>query len=143
MRIVGFNFTKMHAERNAQLTDTNINNRIEFTDLEKESADILKDGQAVKLAFRYSLDYEKKSEGKEKGEKQAEVSFEGSIILSVDKNEAKEFQKSWKKKQVPKDKVSPLYNFILKKCSTKAILLQEEINLPSPYLKIPQVRPQE
>lgn len=144
MKIIGFNFTKIHAEKMKAPTKLNMNNNIEFTNVEKESVEMLKDSEAVKLSFKYSLIYSSKDEKEIKEEdKDAEVSFEGFVILSLEKDEAKDFQKAWKKKQIPKDATTPLYNFILKRCAPKAIPLQDDLQIPSPYLKIPQVKPQE
>lgn len=139
MRIIGFGFTKIYAEKKLDLSQFNINNHIEFINLEKEKANILKDAEAYKLIFKYNLEYVKKEQEKE--EKQAEVSFEGFLMVSLNKEESKNFSKSWKKKEIPQENITPLYNFILKKCSSKSVFLQDEINLPSPYLKFPQLQP--
>jgi hypothetical protein len=145
MKIIGFNLTKILVEKIKEISKSNINNHIEFQEIEKENVELLKDSQASKLSFKYSLTYSNNKDEKElKDEnKQAEILFKGFIILALDKAEAKDFQKYWKKKQVPPFAVSPLYNFILKRCSAKSVYLQEEVGIPSPYLKIPQVRPPE
>ena len=59
----------------------------------------------------------------------------------VDKDLSKEFIKLWKDKQIPKDRLIPLYNFILKKCSVRALQLEEDLNL-QPHIPFPQVKPQ-
>lgn len=108
---------------------------------------MLKDAEAIKASFRFAImfrepekrEQDKKSEKSDKSENQNEVSFEGSILLALEKDEAKEFIKSWKKKEIPKDKVLPLYNFILKKCSVRALQLEEELGLPS-HIPFPQIK---
>jgi hypothetical protein len=142
MQIVGFNFTKIHAEKSPGFTQKGRNYAIEFTDLEKEKMDILKEAESVNLTFKYILTYgepDKDTENKIK-EKEAEISFEGRIKVSTNKEETKKFQKSWKKKQVPPEAALHINNFILKKCSTKSVILHDEIGIPDPHLRIPQLQ---
>ncbi len=145
MQIIGFNLTKIHGEKKPSFSRAGVNNNIDFSNVEKDTVSLLKDTEALKISFKYSLlygDVEKPELTKEK-DRQAEIAFEGFLVLSATPEEAKEFHTSWKKKAVPKNAVAPLYNFILRKCSSKAIILQEDLSLPSPYLKIPQLRPKE
>jgi len=145
MQVIGFNLTKIHGEKLPSFSKAGINNNLEFTNVEKDKVDLLKDLEVIKLSFKYILLYgniEKPEETKEK-DKQGEIYFEGNIILSATEDEAKDFHKSWKKKEIPKSSVAPLYNFILRRCSVKAINLQEDLTLPSPYLKVPIIKPKE
>ncbi|MBI5804042.1 hypothetical protein HY450_02255 [Candidatus Pacearchaeota archaeon] len=144
MQIIGFNFTKIHAEKSPNFRNSHRNYAVEFTNFEKEKIDLLKDAEAINLSFRYSLIYEDKEDAssKEKGEKLGETSFEGTIKVSASKEETKDFQKAWKKKQVPTSAALPIQNFILKRCATKSVFLNDEIGLPDPHLKIPQLHPQ-
>ena len=138
MQVIGFNLSKVLAERSPDFTRSAINTNIEFSNVEKEKVDLLKDAEAVKISFKFSVIYEDR-EKKEK--KNGEVSCEGVIVLSTSKEEAKDFHKSWKKKEVPKDTMIPLYNVILKKCSLKALQLEDDLNLP-PHIPFPQIRAQ-
>mgnify|MGYP001608513762 CR=1 FL=1 len=139
---------------------SSINTNVTFTDIQKQTADFLKDSDALKTSFKFSVEYtdqDKKEDNKKDREKSEssktaekskdgspkdknEISLEGFLLLSVSKDESKEFLKSWKNKEVPKDKVLPLYNFILKKCSIKALQLEEDLGLPL-HVPFPQVRP--
>lgn len=147
MRIIGFNTTRIHGLKQKEIPRSSINTDILFTNIEKESFEMLKDAEAIKASFRFAImfrepekrEQDKKSEKSDKSENQNEVSFEGSILLALEKDEAKEFIKSWKKKEIPKDKVLPLYNFILKKCSVRALQLEEELGLPS-HIPFPQIK---
>ncbi len=144
MQIIGFNFTKINAERSQILKRSGINTNIEFTDLEKDKVDFLKEGEVIKLSFSFSVKYES-SEEKDKKKSEdpsASISFKGMIVLSVSKEESKDLQKSWKKKELPPALQIPLYNFILKKCSTKALNLEEDLNLP-PHIPVPQIKAKE
>ncbi len=144
MQVVGFNLIKILAKRELTYKRSAINTNIEFTNIEKESLPVLKDDEAIKISFKFDITYgdqEKTPDKKEKEEKQAEISFEGIIILSATKDEAKEYIKNWKKKEVPQESAIPLYNTILKRCSIKALQLEEDLNLPT-HIPFPQVRAQ-
>ncbi len=147
MQLIGFNLKKVSASRSPDFKRGSINTNIEFSDVVKEKLDLLKDTEALKIAFIFSILYsEKEPTQEEKLEKalisQGEVTFEGDILFSANKEEAKDITKSWKKKQIPEQFRLPMINFILKKCSVKALSLEEDLNLPS-HIPFPQVRKQE
>tara|TARA_Y100000034_G_scaffold132486_1_gene195593 strand:+ start:636 stop:1088 length:453 start_codon:yes stop_codon:yes gene_type:complete len=145
MRIIGFNFTKIAGERFPNFKRGPINTNIEFKELEKDKVDMFKDENAIKLAYTLDILYEEEKE-KEKETKNptqhGKISFDGNLILSVTKEESKNLQKSWKKKQLPPELQIPLYNFILKKSSPKALIIQDDLNLPS-HIPIPQITPKQ
>jgi len=144
MQIVGFNFTKVLAERKPTIgPKTSINTNIEFLDLSKEEIDILKDQEALKITFNFSVIYSdtpEKEKPKEKTSKEelGKISFEGVILLTSNSEEIKNLLKSWKKKEIPNNLKVPLFNLILKRCSTKALDLEEQLNLPS-HIPFPQI----
>lgn len=140
MKIVGFNFTKISSWRSPDFKRTPISTNIEFKDIEKEKLEILTDQEALKVLFNFSIVYQDK-EAKKEEDKQGEVSFEGFLVLVATKEEAKDIQKNWKKKKLSPALQIPLYNFILKKCTPKAVFLEDELNLPS-HMPIPQVSAQ-
>jgi len=136
MQIIGFNLSKILAERAENFQRSPINTNIEFINFEKEKIQFLKEAEGLKVSFKYSIIY-----GEQEGKgKQAEVSFEGFIIVSAEKEEIKDIQKSWKKKKIPSKLQMFLYNFILKRCSLKAAILEEDMNIPA-HIPIPQVKP--
>lgn len=141
MQIIGFNFTKIMADSPKKVTKTNIVTNIEFKDLAKEEVNLMQNkSEAVEVSFLYSLTYEN-SDGKDPKEKIGEVSFEGKILLSVSDDELKNILKAWKKKELPNDFKVPLFNLILKKCTPKAVYLQDEVNLPS-HIPMPRLQKQ-
>ncbi len=140
MQVIGFNLKKILAQRSIDFQKGPINTNIEFTDVEKEKVDMLKDIDALKISFVFSVNYSDQEKKEEL--KHGEVSFEGNILLSSTKDESKEIQKSWKKKQIQDSVRIPLINFILKKCSVKALSLEEDLNLPS-HIPFPQIRKQD
>lgn len=142
MDIVGFNITKIHAERVPNLKQTAITTNVEFTSIEALETTLFQGKEALKLGFKFTLDYtaqdpKDKSKANEK-DKQGEIVFEGFIPVSLTKDEAKDLQKSWKKKDIPADIRVPIFNIIIRKCSARAVSLQEEIALPF-HLPFPQI----
>ena len=138
MRVIGFNFTKISAERSPDFKTAKITSSIEFKDLKKENVDVLKDSEALKILFQYDLNYEE--EVKKKTEKRGQVAFEGNIILSINKEELKDIMKSWKKKEIPARLKLNLFNLIMKRCAAKSLQLQEDLSLPS-HIPIPKLTP--
>jgi hypothetical protein len=142
MQVIGFNFTKIHAEKSPDFSNAGRNYDIEFLDLKREELDLLKEAEAINLSFRYTLSYgdaEKLKDNKNE-KKDAEVYFEGKIKISASKKEAEDFQESWKKKQVPQSSAFNIHNFILKRCTIKSVSLHDDIGLPDPHLRIPQLQ---
>ena len=141
MNILGFNLTKLSATRTSKvLQNPMMNTNIEFVDVIKEEIDVLKDNEAIKISFKFSVDYaDAKEKDKKNPSSEGKVEFEGIIILSASKDEAKDLFKLWKKKQVPEEIRIPLFNIILRKCSPKALDMEDQIGLPL-HLPFPQIQ---
>lgn len=138
MQVIGFNFTKLSAERFPNYKSGKVvTNNIEFTNLEKEKVELLKDKEVVKLSFRYSLTY--KNDDKT-SDKDGEIIFEGHVMLSLENEDGKELLKSWKKKELPPSFRIPIFNLLIRKCAAKALAYEEELNLPA-HIAIPQLTP--
>lgn len=143
MQILGFNLTKISASRIPEIVNNPIiNTNIEFFNIEKEEMEFLKGDQSIKFSFKFSVDY-LKPEDKDKKNPifDGKIEFEGIIILSAEEKEVKDILKNWKKKQVVESVRIPLFNFILRKCSSKALDLEDQIGL-NLHLPFPQIRPQ-
>lgn len=137
MQLVGFGLRKILAERKPTFKRGPVNTNIEFTDVAKEDIEFLKSENAIRVSFVFTVIY---SDPEKKDEiKHGEVVFEGDMALSVTKDEFKEITKSWKKNQIPEDLRIPLINFILRKCSTKALALEDDLAIPL-HIPFPQVR---
>ncbi|MBS3098636.1 hypothetical protein J4462_00310 [Candidatus Pacearchaeota archaeon] len=139
MQVIGFNFTKISAKRELKIENYSQNTNIEFLDLEKEKIELLKDLDAIKIIFKYSVEYKS---NKEKEKPCAELIFEGHIVLALSKKESSDILKSWKKKQIPPNIQISLFNLILKKCSPKAVYIADELNIPSP-VPLPKITPKQ
>lgn len=140
MNILGLNFTKISAERSGDVLQTTVNTNIEFLEVEKEKLEILKDAEPLRVKYLFSITYNK-GEGK-KQEKVAEIIFEGTLLLSATLEESKEVLKSWKKKELSNNFKVPLFNLILKKCSIRALALEEELGIPS-HVPLPRLQPKQ
>jgi len=140
MQVIGFNFTKIFAEKETGAGKYSLNTNIEFTDIKKETLGLFKDSRGLKITFKYSVVYS--DDSKKKEEKTGLLEFEGHIVFAADKTEEKELLKSWKKKQMPPSFQIPFYNLVLKKCSPKAVYLADELNLPSP-VPLPKIQPKQ
>lgn len=138
MRIIGLNFTKILAEKSPDFKLAEINTNIEFEDIAKEDVGLPKeDSESLKITFKFSVNY---SDKEKKDSKKGEVVFQGNILLLASKEESKELLKSWKKKELPDQFRISLFNFLLQKCSLRALQLEEEIGLPL-HFPLPQLRP--
>jgi len=140
MQVIGFTLTKIFAEKKADVKRSAITNDIAFTNFEKDKVPFLKDTETAKISFKYNLNYE--DQEKKGASDHGELSFEGKLVLSVNKDELKNITKTWKKKQLPDEMKIPLFNLILKKCTPRAVSLQDEIGLPS-HVRIPRLTPKE
>jgi hypothetical protein len=137
MQIIGFNFTKITAEKKPEFKRGNSHRtNIEFLDIKKEDTSLLMNQHTIAVNYKYSLSYFHEEKKKEKIT--AEIILEGNILFAADEKESAEILKDWKKKAIPQGVKIALFNTILRRCSPKALLLEEEINLP-PHLPIPQV----
>lgn len=137
MKILGFNYTKLCAEKRTKVEKPTLRTNIRFTNLEKEKSE-LKENEIVKMSFIYELLY---TTAESETEKQGEIICEGFLFVTFSKEESKDLWKLWKKKEVSSAVKLPLFNYILRKCTTKAVLLQEEVGLPS-HIPIPRLAPQ-
>ena len=137
MKVIGFNFKKISSERIEITERPSINTNIEFTEIDKEKVDLLKEMESLRVEFKCSWVYS--APEKKDSPKQGEISFEGSVILAVEKEESKEILKAWKKKKLSPNFQAGLFNLILRRCTSKAVFLAEEIALPSP-LPLPKIK---
>lgn len=133
MQIVGFNFTKISAFKSPEFRRASLNTNMVFLDMVEEKLPLL-NTKAKRITFSFSIEYESPSKEKPKDEKknlEAEIAFEGDIILSVSEKESEELKKAWEKKELPAEFNAFLFNMILKRCSLKALQLEDDLNLPN------------
>lgn len=130
MRVIGFNYTKLHAERLSKLEKTDkITANIEFLDIEKDALEVMKESDVLKANFKYEVNYDPSN---------AKILCEGSLILMAEKEEIKNIIKQWKKKQMDDKTRLFLTNVVWRKCTMKAFSLEEDLNL-QPHVRIPHI----
>ena len=123
MQAIGFNFTKISAEKSKTSGgQAKINTNINITDVSQPKNDLLKTkGTVLEVSFEYRVNYEPNF---------AKISIEGVAILDVEQKIADEVLKHWKKKETPEEFRLFAVNVIIQKSTLKALNLCDELNLP-------------
>ena len=132
MSIVGFNFTKITAEKKEGAKGKiNIKNNIIIKDVAEQSMSLgNKDNKALKVDFQFISDYLPDL---------GQISIESSIVALRPASETQEIIKNWgENKQLPTDMVEQMFGYVLRRCNIKALVLAEDLNLPSP-VPLPRV----
>ena len=135
MKILGFNFTKLSAEKTSNnLEGIKVNTNIDVSDIKEAKADFLSGKEKILgIQFTNTILYEPNY---------AKIELKGNILVSLEENTFKEVLKSWKSKNMPDDFRLVIFNLILKKSSLKALQFEEELNIPfhmpMPSLKFPE-----
>lgn len=132
MRLVGFNFSKINAEKiSDKLENLKINTGIDIAEIKEVKSNFFKTKEElIGVKFEYKVDYEPGI---------AKLNFLGNMILSVDSKEAKEVLKEWNDKKIPETFKLTIFNIILKRSSLKALQLEDEFNLP-PHVPLPSIK---
>jgi len=130
MAVIGFNFTKIAAQKLSNKTGkVQVNNNIAIKSIEKSNFSGDEKRQAVRVVFRYDGVYEPKI---------AHLQFEGDVILMLAKKEAEELVKGWEEKKAPVKSLSSAMNHVLERCNIEGVILARDMNLPSP-IPLPKV----
>lgn len=124
MTIIGFNFSKLHAEQlKPHKKGIKISTNIKIDDLAKTKLSFDKEKGALKASFAYEVNY----------------SDVGTIVLAGDVLVMQEIKiidsilEEWKeKKTIPKALSTALMTHIMNKCAVQAIIMAKDIGLPSP-----------
>ena len=132
MKIIGFNFTKMSAERMKDSAENiKINTELDFPEIREAQSSLLKTKEELLEAkFNYRVNYDPDL---------AKVTISGVVLFSVDSKTAEEVLKQWKNKTLPEDFRILLFNVIMKKAALKALTLCDELNLPV-HIPLPTMR---
>lgn len=129
MKLVGFNFTKIFIEKkSSKFKDLKINTSMNLKSIEESKQNLLKTGdQFLTIKFSYNINYEPGI---------AKIELEGTMVVSMDKKEAKEVLSQWKGKKLDEKYNLSFFNILLTKSNVKALELEEELNLPF-HFKLP------
>ena len=133
MRVIGFNFDKISVEKlKDRMEKLNIKTNIDVSEIKPIESDILKTKEDLLQAkFSYSVNYEPGY---------ATIDLKGTALLSLEEKQAKDVMKEWKKKQMPPEFRTFLFNVIMRKASLRSLHLEDELNLPL-HLPMPSFRP--
>jgi len=126
MTIIGFNFTKIEAEKKELIKGKiNINNNVTIKNVEEKSISLANDKQKVlSFTFEFIAKYDPNV---------GSIKFIGDVLFMDETKKAKEVLDGWKKdKKLPKEIMPGILNTVLNKCNIQALILSEQINLPPP-----------
>ncbi|MCB9358827.1 hypothetical protein H6503_02765 [Candidatus Woesearchaeota archaeon] len=133
MAIVGFNFTKISAEKKSAVKGKiNINNNVMFTDAKEVDISLgAKDNKGLLIKFLYTCEYEPKI---------GKIEIEGDLVTVEDAAKIKECIASWKKsKSMDMDLSEKIMAHVLNKATIQSIILSRDLNLPAP-VPLPKVQ---
>ncbi len=132
MSIVGFNFTKINAERKQSIVGAvNISNNIQISDVKEAKLGIAGDRGALKITFKFTSDY---------APNLALMVFEGDVLFLVDSKQTQGILDGWaKSKNLPPELAAGVMNHVLDRCNIQALLVSKDLNLPSP-VPLPKVQ---
>ncbi len=134
VKIVGFNISRMSAEREKEIKGRiEIKSNLNITDIKKEDIEISKENEVIAFEFDFSINYEPKI---------AEIAFKGNVLALVQPNEAKDIFKDWKKKKIGDSLRLLILNTIILKCNIKAFQMEEDLGLPF-HVPMPKLSPQQ
>ena len=132
MSIVGFNFTKINAQKNnSYVGQVMIKNNITLKDVVEAKMGLAGGNKgALKVDFSFSSIFDPNF---------ASIVLDGEVLLLEDSKKVQEVIDGWKKsKSFPREVAEPLMNHILDRCNVQALLLSKDLNLPSP-VPLPKV----
>ena len=130
MRIIGFNFTKLFIERKEKYKENlEITNDLSFDDIIKENLPDSKE-EILKFYFTFKTTYKPEV---------AQIELKGHLITHPTGEEMKNITKQWKNKEISNELRIPLLNYLLEKCSFRALELEEKLALP-PHIPFPKVK---
>lgn len=135
MKIMGFNFDKISAEKlSDKVENLKINTNINISDIKPiKSLFLGVEEKFIGVKFKYEIEYSPKF---------AKLEFIGVIIISVGEKASEEILDQWKNKETPEEFRIKLFNIILRKSNLKALQLEDEMNIPL-HIPLPSIQKQE
>ena len=138
MPIIGIGLTRMEAKKIEEIRGSvRVNSGMNVTNMRELSLPAFK-AKGLSIEFEYRTKYvDDKTE-----KNMAEINIDGNVIFVGDDNE--KILKDWKKdKSIADDVKFEVIRVVSDKCSKKAILLSDDLQLPPPPLMLPQAFKQE
>jgi hypothetical protein len=123
MRVVGFNLSKITAEKLKDSAESlKFNTKIDIPSIAPFKSDFLKSkDELLAVEFVYTVLYEPEF---------AKIEFKGSIVLSVEPKVAREILKGFKDKISSDDFRVFILNIIFRKANIRALQIEDELGLP-------------
>lgn len=139
MVVIGFNLTKILVERKVLVRgEVKVNTKMNILDVKKEDIRITQGKEVLNFDFEFIVSYQGVADHTGGV---ADIKFEGKVLYLVDPKDTKKILDEWKKKEISPEVRLRVLNTILAKCNLKALVLEEEMGLPShipmPVLKEP------
>ena len=135
MVVIGFNLKKILVERKSLVRgEVKVNTKMNITDVKKEDVKLTAGKDVINFDFEFAINYTGVAD--HTGHI-ADIIFEGNVLYLVDPKDTKKILDDWKKKEISEDIKLKVLNTILAKCNLKALVLEEEIGLPS-HLPLPR-----
>jgi len=132
MAIISINYSKIHAEKSKKQStgQISIKNNVGITNITLGTSHTSEKQKAIIIEFTFSITYEPIGL----------ISIDGAIIDIEEDAKAKEIVDMWTQhKRVEKDLTTKVITIVLEKCTIKAIIISQDIGLPSP-VPLPKVR---
>lgn len=133
MAVIGFNFTRINAERKQPVTgQIKIANNMAIKKVEEHAIMLGKAKQeGLKFTFEFTSKYEPNI---------GDMLIVGEVIYINQPDRIKAIVSEWRKsKKVSKDVMTELLNSVLDKCNIQALTLSRDMNLPPP-VPLPKVQ---
>ncbi len=131
MSVIGTNLTKINVERNEHNGKLSVKNNLNIANITKLNLKLgSTKSSGVRIKFHYNAIWEPKA---------ATLLIEGEVMYLADEKTTEEILDNWKKKKPIKAEImTPVMNSALRKSTIQALVLSQEMNLPSP-IKLPRV----
>ena len=120
MSIIGFNFTKIAAERNEGIQgQVNIKNNLAIKGIEKQDLSITsKDQFGLKVSFEFTSKLEPNM---------GSITIHANVLMLETKEEGQKILAEWEKtKKLDDELMKQTFTFMLRRCTIKALLLAED-----------------
>jgi hypothetical protein len=132
MVVAGFNFTKILAERKgAAKAKVNISNNVALKKVEEAKFSM---GAGEQKGIRFEFEFVSRYEPEIGG-----ITLLGDLLYIENDKITAETLKMWaKEKKIPNNVMTPVINTILQRSNIQALILSQEVGLPSP-IPLPRV----
>ena len=135
MAVVGFNFTKMIGEKNADPTKKlNIDRSVNIQSVEETHLNVgTQKQQAMVVSFVYAVTY---APGLRK------VELQGNLLYIAPEEKLVDAIAYWKKNStLPVDVMNPVLHSVFTRCNIQALIMSRDLALPPPFaLPSPKIR---